>query len=504
MIFVGEDGIELRDASDLWGRSTSETQAMMGPGGKLAIGVAGENLVRYACVVSDERAVGRGGVGAVFGHKQLKGVVAGGKLRIVMSDNERFKKLNKKWIAILRKHEMTGVRLPKLGTSMLVRPMQEHNLLATKNYSSGHFDDFEKVSGETLREKHLVKNDGCVTCPVHCGRVVSHGGRQIKGPELETIGLLGPNLLNNDLECIIRLNHLCDELGMDTMSFGGSLGFAMELCEKGLWENGLRFGDNEGLEALAVQVAHREGIGNDIADGVRLMSEKYGGKDFAVHCKGMELAAYEPRAAQGMGLGYATANRGGCHLNGGYLVVLEGLGLKVSGSTTVGKAALTVFFQDLMEAASAGGSCLFTTYAVLPSALVIKPRSILSRLIFAMLPLAGGLVAFAHNHPGMLSINLPSIVPHPFAYKLTTGRKMNIGSFTRAGERIFNLERLINIRQGLEDADTLPGRLTDELQRDGDPKSRVMLAAMLKKYYKIRGWDKHGVPKEKRLRKLGL
>jgi len=158
----------------------------------------------------------------------------------------------------------------------------------------------------------------------------------------------------------------------------------------------------------------------------------------------------------------------------------------------------------LMEAASAGGSCLFTTYAVLPSALVKKPRSILSRLIFAMLPLAGGLVAFAHNHPGMLSINLPSIVPHPFAYKLTTGRKMNIGSFTRAGERIFNLERLINIRQGLEDADTLPGRLTDELQRDGDPKSRVMLAAMLKKYYKIRGWDKHGIPSARRRKGLGI
>jgi aldehyde:ferredoxin oxidoreductase len=503
-IHVSETDIKLRDAKKLWGKNTGKTQEMMGSGGKLVIGPAGENLVRYACVVSEERVAGRGGVGAVFGYKQLKGIVAEGNRRITMPNSEKFKKFNKKWITSLRKHVLTGEQLPTFGTAGLVSMMQYSSLLATKNYSSGRFDKFENISGETLREKHLIKNKGCVTCPIQCGRVVKVDGREVKGPELETLGLLGSNLMNDDLPRIMRLNYLCDEYGMDTISFGSSVGFAMELNEKGLWKNGLRFGQCEGLEKLAGLVARREGLGKELAEGTKRMSEKWGGKEFAIQVKGMETAAYEPRAAQGMGLGYATANRGGCHLNGGYLVVLEGLGMRVSGRTTRGKAALTVFFQDLMEAASAGGSCLFTTYAVLPSPLVKYPNNIFVRMVYALMPSFGGLVAFLHNNTGLLGINMPGTVPYPYAYKLVTGRKMNIGQFVRAGERMYNLERLINIRQGMVDGDVLPARLTDELQIDGDKKSRVQLAPMLKKYYSVRGWDKHGVPKKKRLKKLGL
>jgi len=234
------------------------------------------------------------------------------------------------------------------------------------------------------------------------------------------------------------------------------------------------------------------------------MSEKYGGGEFAIHVKGMELAAYEPRAAQGMGLGYATANRGGCHLNGGYLVALEGLGIRINGATTRGKAGLTVFFQDMMEAAAAAGSCLFTTYAVLPAALVSSPDKIIVRMVNALFPSFGGIVAFAHNHPGILGINAPGAMPYPYVYKLVTGSKMNIGLFVRAGERIYNLERMINIRQGLVDADTLPSRLTGEAQVGGSPDSVVKLDAMLKKYYRVRGWDTHGAPSRRRLAKLGI
>ena len=503
-IRVGEEGIEICDAEDIWGKKTAETQALMGAGGKLAIGPAGENFVRYACVASGERVAGRGGVGAVFGYKGLKGIVADGNKTIELSERDRFRTFNKKWIATLQKHALTGGQLPKLGTAGLMRMMQNTNLLASRNYSSGRFEDFDKISGETMREEHLVKNKGCTSCPIRCGRVVMQGGGEIKGPELETLGLLGSNLCSGDLERIIRVNYLCDEYGIDTMSFGASVGFAMELGEKGLWDNGLRFGDCEGLETLVHQTAMREGIGGDLAEGVRLMSEKYGGAEFAIHVKGMELAAYEPRAAQGMGLGYATANRGGCHLNGGYMVVLEGLGMRVSGRTTKGKAALTVFFQDLMEAASAGGSCLFTTYAVFPPVLVSRPNNPIVRAVCTLMPYFGGIVSLLHNRPGLLGINAPGIVPHAYAYKLITGGNMNIGRFTRSGERIYNLERLVNVRQGLYDGDTLPRRLTDEPQQEGDDKSRVHLEPMLKKYYRIRGWDTHGVPKQKRLRKLGL
>ena len=503
-IRVSEDGIKLSDATEMWGKNTGETQEMMGKGGKLAIGTAGENLVRYACVASQERVAGRGGVGAVFGYKQLKGIVADGKApAVTLKEKDKFKEFNKKWIASLRKHPLTGEQLPKLGTAALVSIMQNNGQLATKNYTSGRYEDFEKVSGETLRENYLVKNKGCITCPIQCGRVVKMDGREIKGPELETIGLLGPNLLNNDLERISKLNHLCDEYGIDTISFGSSVGFAMELNEKGLWENGLNFGDCETLESLVGMVARREGIGADIAEGVKRMSEKFGGKDFAIHAKGLELAAYDPRAAQGMGLGYATSNRGGCHLNGGYLIVLEGLGMRVSGATTRGKAALTVFFQDLMEAASAAGSCLFSTYAVLPSPMIKKQDKLFVRMICAILPGFGGLVAFAHNHPGILGINAPGVVPYPYAYKLITGEKMNIGRFVRSGERVYNLERMVNVRQGLTDGDCLPARLTDQAQ-ESEPHGRVELDRMLKKYYRIRGWDEHGVPSRKRLKKLGL
>jgi len=503
-IRIGDDGIKFRDASAIWGKGTSETQALMGGGGKLVIGVAGENLVRYACVTSQERVAGRGGVGAVFGHKQLKGIVASGSApAITLSDKERFKELNKKWIAKLREHPITGRQLPNLGTAALVRPMQRHGLLAAKNYTTGRFDEFENLSGETLREKHLVKNKGCPACPIQCGRVVSLGGSEIKGPELETIGLLGPNLLNNDMEGIIRINRMCDEYGLDTISFGGSVGFAMELNEKGLWDNGLRFGDCEDIEALVAQVAHREGVGADIAEGVMRMSEKFGGAEYAIHVKGMELPAYDPRAAQGMGLGYATANRGGCHLNGGYLAVLEGLGIEVNGATTSGKAALTVLFQDLLEAASAAGSCLFTTYAVFPAALIKHPDKASVRLVCKLLTSVGGIIAFAHNHPGILGINAPGIIPHSYAYSLVTGAKMNIGRFSRSGERIYNLERIINVRQGLTSGDALPARLASPELAEG-AQDHVHLDKMLKKYYRIRGWDEHGVPKQKRLKKLGL
>jgi len=421
-----------------------------------------------------------------------------------MSDPEKFKKFNIKWIGALKKHPLTGSQLPKLGTAALVRMMQRSGLLATKNYSGGRFDKFDNISGETLRDKRLIKNRGCVSCPIQCARVVSLDGKEIKGPELETLGLLGANLQNGDLERIIRLNYLCDEYGIDTMSFGGSVGFAMELCEKGLWDNGLRFGDCEGLENLVALVARREGIGADIAEGVLRMSEKYGGTEFAIQSKGLELAAYDPRAAQGMGVGYATANRGGCHLNGGYLVVLEGLGLRVNGATTRGKAALTIFFQDLMEAASSAGNCLFTTYSVLPSFMIKKPDSVISKAVNALFPFFGGLVALAHKHPGLLGINAPGIMPYPYACKLVTGERMNIGRFMRTGERIFNLEKLINIRQGLTGGDTLPARLTAQPQSDGTVESVVHLAPMLKKYYRIRGWDGHGEPTPRLLRKLGL
>ena len=187
--------------------------------------------------------------------------------------------------------------------------MQHRNILATKNFKYGQYDDFEMVSGERLRKDFLIRNKGCTTCPIQCGRQVEIDGKVVKGPELETIGLLGPNLLNKDLELILRWNLELDELGMDTISTGGTIAFAMELNEKGLWENHLEFGKTENISDIFEDIAYRRGIGDELAEGSRYLSEKYGGNEFAINSKGMELSAYEPRSAIGQGLGYAVSNR---------------------------------------------------------------------------------------------------------------------------------------------------------------------------------------------------
>ncbi len=298
---------------------------------------------------------------------------------------------------------------------------------------------------------------------------------------------------------------MCDEYGLDTITFGSTVGLAMELNANGLWDNGLAFGENNELEELVRKVAVKEGIGLDLAEGTKRLSAKYGGEAYAIHVKGMELAAYEPRVAQGMGLGYATSNRGGCHINGGYLVILEGLGLNVDGKTTKGKAAFTILFQDLMEAVSASGSCIFTTYAMLPSFLLNKPNHLMIRIINKLIPSFGGITGWVHNNTWVMNFNMKKILQHPYSIKQISGFKMTIGKFMLAGERGYNLERLVNIRQGLKATDDkLPSRLTKELQRSDQPESKVKLEEMIQSYYKLRGWTSEGIPTNKRLKKLGL
>lgn len=495
-IKITDGNIELLDASHVWGKLTSETQEEIGGkrAGCFVIGPAGENLVRYAGVVSQERIAGRNGVGAVFGSKLLKGIVSSGNAKVEIHNQEKFMELNKKWIKALREHPLTGKQLPTYGTAGLVTTMNYKNLLATKNYQDGKFEDFEKISGETLTEKYLVKNTGCVSCPIHCGRVVKVEGKDVKGPEVETLALLGSNLLNSDMQKILDTNYYCDEYGIDTISFGSSIGFAMELNEKGFWDNGLKFGDeNMDLVSLVKDVALKQGIGAELAEGTKRLAEKYGGKDFAINVKGLELAAYEPRGAQGMGLGYATSNRGGCHLNAGYMVAMEGLGLNINAATTKGKAALSIFFQDFMEAISAGGNCLFTSYAVLPGYMVANPNKKLVRMISAMIPYFGGVVALAHKYVQVLAVNLPSMVPYPPMISYLTGMKLTIGKFVQIGKRGYTIERLLNLRLGLNpEEDVLPKRLTKEIQPSGG--KVVELDKMKKTYYRIRGW-KGGVPK---------
>ena len=233
----------------------------------------------------------------------VKAVCAGGSQEIVVKEPEKMVQHTKKWFRYLRNHPLTGEQLPRMGTAGLVSSMQMRGLLSTRNYSAGQYDRFEEISGEVLAEKHNIVNKGCLSCPIRCSRTVEVDGKQVKGPELETLVLLGSNLCNSNMEDIFRWNYELDELGMDTISTANTIAYAMEANEKGIWNNGLAFGDTGELSALFQKIAYREGIGSELAEGSKRLSETYGGKDFAIHAKGMELAAYEPRKAAGLGLG---------------------------------------------------------------------------------------------------------------------------------------------------------------------------------------------------------
>lgn len=503
-VHITQDNVEFLDATELWGTKTGEAQEKLKQyPGRLVIGPAGENKVLYACVFSNDRTAGRGGVGAVFGSKNLKAVTAFGTKLPELYDEKALRELNKKWIHTLQNHPLTGRQLPKLGTAGLVAPMQAHSILATKNFSAGRFDNFEKVSGEELAENHLVSNGACTTCVIRCARMCKVDDKIVKGPELETLGLLGPNILNDDIELILKWNYELDELGMDAISCAGSVAFAMELAEKGVHDFGIHFGQTDNLSQMFEDIAYRRGEGDLIADGSKRMSDRFGGKEYAIHAKGMELAAYEPRHAVGHGLGYATANRGGCHLNAGYMVVLEGLGLDVDSLTHHGKAAIAIMLQNLMEAVSACGSCMFTSYAVFPGFLVDKPNLFATRAILAVFPYVGPVVNLLSHFTKVAQIPLP-LLPHIKAVHCATGMHTSVASMLTWGATGYNTERIANVILGQKaDADVLPKRLTDELQDPNNPRTKVPLDVMRKVYYRGRGWN-HGIPTYHRLKTLGI
>ena len=508
MVVVEDGKIRIEPCPQLQGLDTERTQEELPERyGKLVIGPAGENQVRFACAASGERVAGRCGAGAVMGSKNLKAIIAFGTREVVKANPEGFEAHTRKWVKLLKKHPMTGDSLPRYGSAGLVSKANASGVLPTRNFIRGRYEHYEDVSGETLADTKLLRNSGCVSCPIRCERRVKVKGKDVKGPEYETLGLFGPNLENNNLDLINELNYRCDLLGMDTISLAGTIAFAMELQEKGMGDFGLKPGQPEDLLRVVEDVACRRGPAGELAEGSKVLSEKYGGADFAIHSKGLELASYEPRKSVGMGLGYATANRGGCHLNGGYLALLESVGvISMDAQTPKGKPELTVFFQNGMEAASAAGFCLFTMQAMIPGILFkFGPASFACRAagkaMLAARPLLGQIWKCM---PWIMPINC-MLVPHSKSIALATGLPMTIGKFFTVGERSYNVERLYNLREGLTRADdALPERLTKTPQEPDQPDTVVPLDQMLPVYYKVRGWDAHGVPTAKRLRHLGI
>lgn len=508
IIEIVDGTVTIADGTSLWGMDMEKTQeALPKHYGKLVIGPAGEHLVRYASAASGERMAGRCGTGAVLGSKNIKAITAYGTKMPIIDNRKKYDAFIKKWVAFIRNHPMTGSSLPKYGSAGLVNKANASHALPTRNFQSGHFATADRVSGETLAETLLTRNASCISCPIRCERRVTLDGREIKGPEYETLGFFGPNIGADDLEAVIKLNYTCDLLGMDTISAASTIAFAMELKERGIKDFGVSFGQVGNLESVLHRIAHREGDFSDLANGSKWMSEKYGGSDCAMHAKGLEMASYEPRRSVGMGLGYATANRGGCHLNGGYLALLESVGvLSMDAQTPKAKAELTVFMQDALEAVSAAGFCLFSAQTFVPALFFnLGPTHFLTRTTGKIMTHAGPAVKLMLQSAGALKFNSLFLLPHAEALRLATGIPFYTGDFIKLGERTYNVERLYNLREGLTDAnDTLPDRLTKTPQEKDRPDTVVPLDAMLPRYYAVRGWNSHGVPQPKTLTRLGI
>lgn len=510
-ISIRNEDVSIEDAAGLWGLDTEQTQERLpGKTGKMVIGPAGENLVKFAGIFSQERVAGRAGIGTVMGSKNLKAVVAGGDRRPAVADPEKYKEVCGKWREVLKNHPATGESMPAYGTAGFVNVCNATYTMPTRNFQHGQFDECDKVSGETLAETALTKNTACYGCVIACGRRVEVDGKKVKGPEYETLGLFGPNLCNSDLGAILRWNYECDLLGMDSISAGNVLGFVMEAGEKGLLKTDLAFGKIDNISKALEDIAFRRGLGDDMAEGVRSLSEKYGGKEFAIQSKGLEIPSYEPRGAVGHGLGYAVSNRGGCHLAGGYMIYLEANGpITVKPLAAIGKPGLNILNQTMLEAVSTLGCCNFTIFTMLhPLLLKYNARSqLLAKMLSAGFLYSGDVLGAALSLPHW-TIPVPppfSMFPQVKAHATCTGKYFTMGKFIELGQRSFNIDHLFNIREGFSARDdTLPRRLTDELQRAEEPDSRVPLEKMKPRYYWLRGWKRDGTIKDRTLARLKI
>lgn len=469
-VIITESGAEIRPADDLWGKDTVETAGALkerhgATVSVLSIGPAGENRVPLASILADgSRSLGRGGVGAVMGSKNLKAIVAGGQTPIEIADPERFGFVVYEAQKQLKAHPVTSKALPEFGTSVLVNIMNEAGALPAYNHQRSSFEAAEQISGEAITDRILVKRTACYGCQIGCGRVTRTSQSEGHGPEYETVWALGAQCGISDLESVAEASHLCNRMGLDTISVGSTIACAMELSERGLLSGGPVFGQSGCLTALVADIAHRRGLGAEIGLGARRLAEKYGAPELAMHVKGVELPAYDPRGMKAQGLGFATSNRGGCHLRGNMLgPEILGSPKMIDRFATRGKAGLLIVLQH--------------TGAVLDSLCVCK---------------------FSHFALG-----------DEFYARLLSaavGQEFRAQDLQRIGERIWNLERLFNLKEGFTRTDDrLPQRLLSEAPAEGPSRGQTVdLEPMLDEYYRFRGWDAEGVPTPGKLEELGL
>lgn len=492
-LYISSKGIEIRDASHLWGKTTTETQEILNnEGGILAIGPAGENHVRFANIISGHRFLGRGGMGAVLGSKNIKAIVAkGNEYKIEPANKDAFDKTRKLATKHINSNEMTSVFYRNYGTTANVIPCNEANILPVNNFSDRSHPDHILIAGETYKENYNSKYHTCKPCTILCGHKGDFEGTTTAIPEYETAGLIGSNLGIFESVTVALLGMLCGDLGMDTISTGGTLGWAIEATQKGFIKTNLTFGNSKAIEQAIYDIAFAKEFGKELGLGSRALSKKYGGESFAIHAKGLELAAYDPRGSFGQGLSYAVANRGGCHLNA-YVIAQEILFKLLDPYKKLGKAAYVKFLQNIKEIIDSLHTCAFTQFAYMLEPPLVKytPKPLLALLMQYMHPVAIMLIDYS------LYTKMWSAI---------TGIRMSNKELLRAGERVYVLERYMNTREGISAKDdTLPKRLLKEFRKSDTQKRPIPLEKMVKKFYKIRGFDSNGIPKNKTLKKLGI
>lgn len=487
-INITDDSAEIKSAEFIWGddtfTATEKVKEIEGKKSEVAvIGPAGENLVRYANIVSDGRhgrCIGRCGFGAVMGSRKLKALVVKGSKPIEIADPEGLKRINKKLAPIMKENPKP---MREAGTANGLDFCEHVGNFPVKNWSVGPWSEgAAKITGYTMTAKRLIDNYSCGHCAIGCGRIVEsregpYKGRDVAGPEYETLSLLGANCLIDDLDTIITGNELCNRLGLDTISTGNVIAFAMEAAENGIIDKQLtdrvkiEWGSPETLLPLIEMIAYRKDIGDVLAEGVRHAAARLGGlaEEFAVEVKGLEPPAHDPRAKFTVALGFATSNRGACHLQAFTHDFEEGLSIEDLGTpvltdrfTTEGKAENVMVMQHLMSVFDSLTACKFGLF-------------------------------------GGLTIN-----PLIEVVNAVTGWNWTRDDFFKAGERIFNLKRLINNRLGISRKDdTLPPRYLT-LKKGGGTDKVPPLNVMLTEYYDLRGWDEFGIPKKDTVRRLEL
>lgn len=493
-LHIDKNGVEFRDASRYWGMEIPAVQEAMDDkkAGSLIIGPAGENLVHFANIASGHRFLGRGGLGAVMGSKKLKAILAlGGEYRIMPHDPEKFKKVKKRAHGYIEKNKMTSSAYRNYGTNANVRPNLKGNILPVHNFQDGWHEKGEQLAGEIMADNHKTTHHTCKPCTIRCGHQGTFGGEQMAVPEYETVGLMGSNLGIFDPVQVARWNRICGRLGLDTVSTGGTLAWVMEAAQQGLVESDLRFGSAEGISETLEDIAYMRGFGAEMALGSRFLSRKYGGQDFAIQIKGLEMAAYDPRGSFGHGLAYAVANRGACHLSS-YLVAQEVYFKLLKPELIYGKARWVKFFEDLTCCINALQACQFTMYAYLMESPLTK---------YTLDPILAMLMQYLPQ----VAIPLVDFSIYNGLWNSVTGITLPRSRFLKAGERIHVLERYMNTREGITGKDdVLPGRMLKEGRISDPTQKTVPLNKMLAQYYKIRGFDKDGIPTEKLLKELEI